>query len=296
MAKRTKKKASAAARPSAVDASPAGKTSVIISGAAGRMGRRLLALASEEGFTIAGAVERPGHPAVGEDAGLLAGIPSLNISVTDDLETIAACLPAGRAPRAIVIEFSSPEATMAHVESAARLGLGAVIGTTGFSESDTERIRKIAAKIPIVLSPNMSVGVNAVFKLIVDAAKRLGPAYDVEIVETHHKLKKDAPSGTAMEMARRLAGALGRDLDRDGVFSRRGLIGERRPGEIGIQSLRGGDIIGDHTVLFAGPGERVEITHRAHSRDTFARGALRAAAWLVKKRPGFYTMADVLEI
>lgn len=287
MMQRPKKK-TASARPAVARSSPAGKTRVIISGAAGRMGRRLIALAGEEGLVVAGAVERQGNPAVGKDAGILAGIAALNLAVTDDLE-------ATTRPGAIVIEFSSPEATMIHAAIAARRGLGMVIGTTGLSELDRARIGKLAGKIPIILSPNMSIGVNAVFKLIVDAARMLGPAYDPEIVEAHHRMKKDAPSGTALEMARRLAQALGRDFERDVVTSRQGIIGERRSGEIGIQSVRGGDIVGDHTVLFAGPGERIEISHRAHTRDTFARGALRAAAWLSGKPPGLYAMSDVLE-
>ncbi|MEK7306958.1 MAG: 4-hydroxy-tetrahydrodipicolinate reductase, partial [Nitrospirota bacterium] len=172
--------------------------------------------------------------------------------------------------------------------------LGVVIGTTGFSGRELDEISDAARIIPIVISPNMSIGINLIFKVIDDIARRLSKDYDIEIVEAHHRLKKDAPSGTAMRMARILAGARGLDLDKTGVYSRKGMIGERGKDEIGIQTIRAGDIVGEHTVIFGGTGERIEVTHKAHSRDNFAKGAIIAASWLAKKDPGLYDMMDVL--
>jgi 4-hydroxy-tetrahydrodipicolinate reductase len=169
-----------------------------------------------------------------------------------------------------------------------------VIGTTGFSAAELDEVRSLARQVPCVCSPNMSVGVNLIYKVIGEMAKTLGDDYDIEVIEAHHRLKKDAPSGTALKIAEVLARSVNRDLNQVGVYARKGLIGERKKGEIGIQSIRAGDIVGDHTIIFGGMGERIEVTHRASSRDTFARGALRAARWVVRQPPGLYDMMDVL--
>ncbi|WP_447975153.1 4-hydroxy-tetrahydrodipicolinate reductase [Nitrospira sp. Kam-Ns4a] len=261
---------------------------VIVAGAAGRMGGRLVALTAESaGLKLVGAVERKGHPAVGRDAGEVAGVGRLGVPIGDDL---AAPLAQGD----VVVDFSAPAATLEHARLAVQQRRALVIGTTGFSKDEAAELRRLAQSVPCVWSPNMSVGVNLLLKVVADMARALGEDYDIEIVEAHHRLKKDAPSGTALKLAEVLAQAVNRDLDQVGVYTRRGLIGERRRGEIGIQTVRAGDIVGDHTVLFGGLGERIEVTHRAQSRDTFARGALRAAQWVVGRSPGLYDMADVL--
>ncbi len=263
---------------------------VIVTGAAGRMGRRLVALVYQsESLSLAGAIEGRGNPSIGEDAGLVAGCGSLGIKITDEL---ASCVEQGE----VVVDFSSPAATLQHLAVAAQHKRAMVIGTTGFSADQSEDIRSRAKSIPCVWSPNMSAGVNLVFKLIAEMARVLRDGYDIEVIEAHHRLKKDAPSGTALKMAQILAEATGRNLDQVGVYARKGLIGERKRDEIGIQTIRAGDIVGDHTVLFGGMGERIEVTHRAQSRDTFAAGALRAAEWAVRQPPGLYDMADVLGI
>jgi 4-hydroxy-tetrahydrodipicolinate reductase len=187
-----------------------------------------------------------------------------------------------------------PEASLEHIRTCAELGKAAVIGSTGFSPDQLSKLAKEVQKIPCVLSPNMSIGVNLCFKILAEVAKTIGEDYDMEIVEAHHRMKKDAPSGTAMKMAQVIAQAVNRNLDEVGVYARKGMIGERSKKEIGIQTLRAGDIVGEHTVMFAGKGERIEITHRAHSRDTFAAGAVRAAKWVVGQKPGLYDMQDVL--
>lgn len=261
---------------------------VVVAGAAGRMGCRLVALVRDTtALTLAGALEGTGHPALGEDAGETAGAGRAGVTITDDL---AALLERGE----VVVDFSSPEATLQHCRIAAQHRRAMVIGTTGFSPAEYDELRSLARQIPCVCSPNMSVGVNLIYKVIGEMAKTLGDDYDIEVVEAHHRLKKDAPSGTALKIAEVLARAVNRDLNQVGVYARKGLIGERKKGEIGIQTIRAGDIVGDHTVLFGGMGERIEVTHRASSRDTFARGALRAARWVVRQPPGFYDMMDVL--
>lgn len=260
----------------------------IVTGVAGRMGSRIVSIIKDtDNISVVGAVERGGHPLLGRDAGEVGGLGPIGVKIghrIDDLLDNAD----------VVIDFTAPEVTLYNLERACARGRPIVIGTTGISREGEEKIRECAKKIPCVFSPNMSVGVNLIFKVLQDVAKVLGDEYDVEIVEAHHRHKKDAPSGTAMQMARVLAGALGRDLSQVGRFSRHGMIGERERKEICIQSLRAGDIVGDHTVLFGGMGERIEITHRAHSRDNFARGAVRAAMWVVNQRPGLYDMMDVL--
>src|SRR5271169_3167296 len=260
----------------------------VVTGAAGRMGSRIInVLATSEGIGLSAALERKGHQLVGQDACSTAGLPAGGILVTDD---VVAALKTSD----VLIDFTMPEASLEHVRACSELGKAAVIGSTGFSSEQLKEVSKYVQKIPCVLSPNMSIGVNLCFKILEEVAKTIGQDYDMEIVEAHHRMKKDAPSGTAMKMAQVLAQAVNRNLDEVGVYARKGIIGERSKKEIGIQTLRAGDIVGEHTVMFAGRGERIEITHRAHSRDTFAAGAIRAAKWVVGKKPGLYDMQDVL--
>ncbi len=261
---------------------------VIVCGAAGRMAGRIVALVQEANdFTLAGAVERPGHQGIGKDAGELAGIGKIGLPLVDDLRSV---VKEGQ----VVFDFTTPQAAMSHLHVAAQAKVPMVLGTTGLSESDMKKAKELSAAIPCVLSPNMSVGVNVLYKVLADVASALGSDYDVEIFETHHRFKKDAPSGTALRMGKMIAAALGRDLDKAGIYGRKGMVGERGKEEIAIHALRAGDVVGEHTVVFGGMGERVEVTHRAHSRDTFARGALRAARWVVGRPPGLYDMHDVL--
>lgn len=269
---------------------------IIITGAAGRMGKAVLAQASlKKEFEIVGAVEHPTSKAVGMDAGLIAGIGSLGVPIASSLDE-ALTKSQNPKPKAqkVIIDFSQPDATLKNVKIAAVHDCPMVIGTTGLSSDHQTVIRNTARKIPVVLSPNMSVGVNALFKLVAFAAKILGSGYDLEILEAHHRLKKDAPSGTAVGIAEILAAATGRRYPQDVNFHRQGVIGERPPREIGMQVIRGGDIVGEHTVFYCGAGERLEIRHMATNRATFADGALRAAAWIVGKKPGLYNMGDVL--
>lgn len=261
---------------------------VIVTGAAGRMGGRLVSLLKESAaLTLVGAIEGKGHVSVGEDAGEVAGCGQVGVLIRDDLSAV---MDRGE----VVIDFTAPAATLEHVRVAAQHRRAMVIGTTGFTSQELGDLRALARTIPCVLSPNMSVGVNVIFKVIAEMAKTFGEDYDMEVLEAHHRLKKDAPSGTALKMAEILAKALNKDLDQVGVYARKGIVGERKRGEIGIQAIRAGDIVGDHTVLFGGMGERIELTHRVQSRDTFARGALRAARWVIKQPPGIYDMLDVL--
>jgi 4-hydroxy-tetrahydrodipicolinate reductase len=262
----------------------------VVTGAAGRMGSRIInVLSTSEGIRLSGAVERKGHPLVGQDSYGPAGLPAGGVLtvITDD---IAAALKAGDA----LIDFTFPEASLGHIKACAELGKPVVIGSTGFSKEQLGEIKNYVQKIPCVLSPNMSVGVNVCFKALADLAKTLGSDFDVEIVEAHHRLKKDAPSGTAVRMGEVVAAALGRDYRQVARCHREGITGERTKEEIGMQTIRGGDIVGEHTVYFIGMGERIELTHRAHTRDMFARGAVRAAKWVIGKKPGLYDMQDVL--
>jgi 4-hydroxy-tetrahydrodipicolinate reductase len=240
---------------------------LVVAGAAGRMGCRVLAcLAEAPDLRLVGAVEAPGHRAVGRDAGEVAGLGRLGVAVIDDLKAVLA-------PDRILVEFSTPEASLAHLRAVAEAGARAVIGTTGFSPAAREEIAALGRHAAILVAPNMSLGVNLAYKVLATMARALGDDYDVEITEVHHRFKKDAPSGTAMRMAEVLAEALGRDLSRVAVYGRQGLPGERSCQEIAILSVRSGDVVGEHTVTFGTLGERLELTHRAHSRDTFARGA-----------------------
>jgi 4-hydroxy-tetrahydrodipicolinate reductase len=263
-------------------------TEIVLAGAAGRMGTRIAALLREAAdLRLAAALEAAGHPTLGADAGEVAGVGRLGVAITDDAK---AALAGGR----VLVEFSVPEASLAHLRLVAEAGARAVIGTTGFSPAQREEIATLARRAPIMLAPNMSVGVTVALRILAQMARALGEEYDVEITEIHHRFKKDAPSGTALRMAEVVAEALGRDLDRAAVYGRQGLPGERPRGEIGIFSLRSGDVVGEHTVSFGSLGERIELTHRAHSRDTFARGALRAARWIAGRPAGLYTMEHVL--
>jgi 4-hydroxy-tetrahydrodipicolinate reductase len=262
-------------------------TRVVVTGAAGRMGTQIVRLVrATDGMSLAGAVERPGS-AVGQDAGALAFAGPAGVLVVDDLAKAL-----GGAD--VVIDFTTHEASARHAETCAERGVPLVIGSTGFTPEAKARVATAAKRIPIVLAPNMSVGVTVLFELVRQAAKVLGDAYDVEIVELHHKKKRDAPSGTAVRLGEVAAEALGRDPKDTLAFSRHGIIGERPPREIGMQTLRGGDVVGEHTVFFCGEGERLELTHRAASREQFARGAVRAAQWIVGKPAGLHDMADVL--
>ena len=261
---------------------------VVVAGAAGRMGSRLVALLkNERDLRLVAALEAPGHAAIGQDAGAVAGVGAAAVTIGADAE---AALTAGR----LLVEFSVPEATLAHLRLVARVGGRAVIGTTGFSPAQRDEVARLAAAVPILLSPNMSLGVNVAFHVLDLVARLLGDDYDVEISEVHHRFKKDAPSGTALRMAEVVALALGRDLSQTAVYGRHGLPGERTQKEIGIMSLRSGDVVGEHTVSFGSLGERLELTHKAHSRDNFARGALRAAHFVAAASPGLYSMQDVL--
>lgn len=261
---------------------------VIITGAAGRMGMRLVALTvGTTGMQLSGAVEAKGHPAFGKDAGEVAQIGQVNISITDDLST---CLPQGD----VVIDFTAPSSCLNNLRHVAKSAKAIVIGTTGFSDQELAELHALARKIPCVFSPNMSVGINVLLSTVGKIARSLGEQYNIEVIEAHHNKKKDAPSGTALKLAEALAEGMDWDLKEVGVYARHGLTGERKTREIGMQTIRAGDIVGDHTILLGGPGERIEITHRAHTRDTFAQGAIRAAAWVAHQPPGLYSMANVL--
>lgn len=259
---------------------------VAVAGAGGRMGGRIIAqIAAAEDMTLSGALERSDFPGLGEDAGQGAGVGPLGVSLTSD---------GGSLEGDVVISFAIPEASLSHARLAAEKGMGIVIGTTGFSEAQSGELADVARTIPCVHAPNMSVGVNVAFRLIEEAARLLGEGYDVEVLEAHHNQKIDAPSGTAVRMGEILARTLGRDYPGDAVFHREGETGKRPPRAIGVQTLRGGDVAGEHTVYFFGQGERIEITHRAATRDNFASGAVRATRWLAGKKPGVYDMRDVL--
>lgn len=264
------------------------KLKLAVPGAAGKMGRMILKVIAESPATeLVAAIERPGSPLVGQDAGLVAGLGALGVP-------IQAALDEALQQTDVIIDFTAPAATAWTVSRAAEHEVGVVIGTTGLGEAEKRAVWHAAERIPIVLSANMSLGVNVLFGLLEQAARALGDDYDVEIVELHHRLKRDAPSGTALAMAAVLAEALGRDPANVSRYGREGTPGARPPKEIGVMAVRGGDIVGEHTAFFCGLGERLEITHRASSRETFARGAVRAAEWLRDRDPGLYDMQDVL--
>jgi len=265
----------------------AGRQRVAIAGASGRMGRALVeAVTASSDLVLAGALDVAGSPGIGSDATEFLGRKS-GVIVSADLR-------AGLAQADVLIDFTRPEGTLAHLAVCRELGVNAVIGTTGFSPAQKAEIASHAERIAVVMAPNMSVGVNVVMKLLDVAARALDESYDIESVETHHRLKVDAPSGTALQIGEVVAAARGTTLDADAVYARHGETGARRGGSIGFAALRGGDIVGDHTVLFAGAGERIEITHRSSSRANYAQGSLRAARFLAGRKSGLYGMAQVL--
>ena len=267
------------------------RIAVAVAGAGGRMGRMLIdAVLASDDCRLSGALDIAGSPLIGQDAGALssaaAGKPT-GVLVSAELER-------GLAGAQVLIDFTRPEGTMAHLAACAALGVRAVIGTTGLTPEQKAAIGAHAQRLAVVLAPNMSVGVNVMLRLVESAARMLGDAYDLEVTEIHHKHKIDAPSGTALALGEALAGARGVTLAEQGTFTRHGHTGERRAGSIGFAALRGGDIVGDHTVLYCGPGERLEITHRSASRANYAEGSLRAARFVAGKASGLFGMADVL--
>ena len=260
---------------------------IVVCGVGGRMGRVLVRLIHESpDVRLMGALDRPGSERVGRDAGEIAGVGEIGVPVISD----AQALPDGRC---VVVDFTLPAVTVAIMKTLAKAGIPIVVGTTGFSASQLARIRKLGEKIPTVLAPNTSVGINVLTGLVEQVAGMLGDAYDVEIVEAHHRFKRDAPSGTALALGQAAAKALNRNLNRVAVSGRKGQA-PRKMTEIGMHSVRAGDIAGEHTVFFGGIGERIELTHRAHSRDAFGQGAIHAAQWLAGQQNGVYTMRDVL--
>lgn len=263
---------------------------VIVAGAAGRMGQRIGYMISQHPeLNYAAAFEAPGSPAIGNDPGVMGGWGEAGIKIEEGLEAV---IDKGD----VIIDFTFHKATMEFAKIAASHKRAMVIGTTGLSAENLAELEKLSADFPCVQAPNMAVGVNVLFKLAEKTASILGDDYNIEIVELHHNKKKDAPSGTALKLAEMAAAGVNRDLAKVGVYERNGIIGERTVEEIGVQTVRAGDIVGEHTIYFAGPGERIEITHRAHSRDNFAQGAAKAAAWVAGKKPGMYSMFDVLDL
>ena len=260
---------------------------IAVVGACGRMGRMIIESVLKDGqATLASAIDQPGTAALGKDAGELVGMPC-GVAVSSDVE-------AGIARADCLIDFTRPEGTLEHLEICRRHNVAIVIGTTGFDDAGKAAIAAAAREIPVVFSPNMSVGVNVVFKLLDTASRILSEGYDIEVVEAHHRHKIDAPSGTALGMGEVIARALGRDLKQCAVYGREGVTGERDPSTIGFATVRGGDIVGDHTVMYCGTGERVEISHKAGSRMPYAQGSLRAARFLAGRSSGLFDMQDVL--
>ena len=262
---------------------------ICVAGASGRMGQMLVeAVGRNDDMALSGALDMSGSPALGLDAGAFAGLKT-GVLITDDIDaalSVSDCL----------IDFTRPEGTMRHVAAAQRHGVKVVIGTTGFTDAEKATLKQAAHHCAIVMAPNMSVGVNVTLKLLEMAAKALSTGYDIEVIEAHHRHKVDAPSGTALKMGEVLAEALGRDLKDCAVYAREGVTGERDPSSIGFATIRGGDIVGDHTVLFAGTGERIEITHKSSSRATYAQGSLRAVRFLMQQPRGMFDMFDVLAL
>lgn len=260
---------------------------IAVAGASGRMGRMLIeAITAAPDARLSGALDISGAPSLGTDAAAFLGKPA-GVAITADLAQ-------GLAGAGYLIDFTRPEGTLTHLDYCAAHGIKMIIGTTGFDDAGKAAIVEAAKKTAIVFAPNMSIGVNVTMKLLELAAKSFSHGYDIEIIEAHHRHKIDAPSGTALKMGEVIADALGRDLNEVGVFAREGVTGERDPSSIGFATIRGGDIVGDHTVLFAGIGERIEITHKSSSRVTYAHGSLRAARFLQDKESGLYDMQDVL--
>ena len=260
---------------------------IAIAGATGRMGRMLIeTVLNSADAQLVGALEHNSCPQLGEDAGSFLG-KKTGVIISSDVAAVLANAE-------FLIDFTRPEGTMAHLAVAEKTGTKMIIGTTGLSSEQIENLKKASSRLAIVFAPNMSVGVNATFKLLEIAAKMLNEGYDIEIVEAHHRHKVDAPSGTAVKMGEVISEALGEKLDDVAVYAREGHTGERKPGSIGFATIRGGDIVGDHTVLFAGDGERIEISHKSSSRQSYAQGSLRAARFLQNQTSGLYDMQDVL--
>jgi 4-hydroxy-tetrahydrodipicolinate reductase len=263
---------------------------VVVTGAGGKMGSRIISLISAMADAqVVGSVEATGHPLIGCDVGQVLGLGKTGTLVYDKLDD---CIDQADA----VIDFTNHQVSLNNLKIAGEKNRAIVIGSTGFTSDEMKEVKKLAKNARCVLAPNMSVGVNVMLKVLEYCAGILNDDYDVEIVEAHHHLKKDAPSGTALKMAQVIADKLERNLDEVGVYTRKGMIGERTKKEIGIQTIRAGDIIGEHTVIFGGVGERLEFTHRAHNRDNFAKGAIRAALWIVNQKNGLYDMQDVLAL
>ena len=263
-------------------------TSIVVCGAAGRMGRTLIGLiAQNPAVRLAGAVEAAGNPTLGKDAGDVAGVGSLGVVIQSDFQALAS-------PDRVALDFTSAEAAVTHLRLAVQQQSPIVIGATGFTPALQAELDELAPRTRCVVAPNMSVGIAVLQRLVREAARALGEEFDPEIVEMHHRMKVDAPSGTALALARTVADATGRELTRDAVYGREGLVGKRRAGELGVLALRGGDVVGDHRVLLLGEGERLELGHVAGSRLTFARGALAAARWVVGREPGLYGIREVL--
>ncbi len=262
---------------------------IAIIGAGGRMGQAIVRYAgTDPDATIVAAIEQPGHEVIGRDVGEVAGIDGIGVAVTDQLNAVSAA--------DAVIDFTFHAVAPDHVRAAQAAGKAFVLGTTGLTDEEGNAVRAAADTIPVVWAPNMSLGMNLLFAMVKQAAAGLSDAYDIEIVEAHHRHKKDAPSGTALGLAENAAAGRGVDLDAVADYGRHGMTGERVPGRIGIHAIRAGDIVGDHTVIFATDGERLELTHRASTRDTFAGGAVKAALWAPGKPAGLYSMQDVLGI
>lgn len=263
---------------------------VAITGATGRMGKALIeATHANDQTQVAVALERPGSTVIGADAGEIAGVGNLGVALVDDVSKVTGDFD-------VLIDFTRPEVTLANLEACRQAGRSIVIGTTGFTDEQKQQIEDAAKDISVVFAPNMSVGVNLCLKLLDMAARVMGNDVDIEVIEAHHRHKIDAPSGTALRMGEVVADALGRDLKECAVYGREGNTGERDRGTIGFETIRAGDIVGEHTVMFADIGERVEITHKASSRMTFANGAVRAASWVMQHKSGLYDMQDVLDL
>lgn len=261
---------------------------VVVNGACGRMGRLIIQGVSQQNdMQLVGATEFATHPEIGTDVGVVAGIGELGIAITSDLNEIIANAD-------VVIEFSTPEASLEHLKQVVDADKAMVLATTGFNTDELAEVHQLASKIKCVMAPNMSLGVNVMIQALELVAKALGDDYDIEIIEAHHNHKADSPSGTALRLAETVAAAVGRDLDEVGVYGRHGIIGPRPEKQIGIHAIRGGDIAGDHTVMFATEGETLSVVHRAHSPEAFAKGAIRAARWVVNAPRGLHDVSEVL--
>ncbi len=261
---------------------------VIINGACGRMGRLIIqGVTQQADMEIVGAIEYAEHPQIGSDAGVVAGMSEIGVTITAELNDVL-----GDAD--VVIEFSKPEATLQHLRQVVEANKAMIIATTGFNSDELATVKELASQIRCVMAPNMSLGVNVMIQALQLIAKALGDDYDIEVIEAHHNHKADSPSGTALRLAETVATALGRDLDEVGVYGRHGIVGARPKHEIGIHAVRGGDIAGDHTVLFATEGEQLSVVHRAHSPEAFAKGAIRAARWVMDAPKGLHDVSEVL--